>query len=70
MSVIYNATCEECGSDIKLADAELDGDLDLHVKFYPCQSCIDSAVDEKDEEISDLENEITSLQARLEDLGQ
>lgn len=46
----YQAKCYECGKDLDVDGTEVDGDLDMIVTIAPCQTCIDSAVEEAKEE--------------------
>lgn len=42
MSLIYQATCSDCGKDIDLVDWHIAKDGDVTVKVEPCQDCIET----------------------------
>ena len=46
----YDVKCYQCNSVLGVATTETDGDMDLYIKIEPCQTCIDSAVEEAKEE--------------------
>ncbi len=44
MSVIFEATCHACNSDLIIQSIELDADDDLRITVSPCQHCVKEAL--------------------------
>ena len=53
MSFIYEITCKECGKELEMKDAEIDGSLDLLITVTPCEVCIEDRVREAVKEYKD-----------------
>ncbi|KKM63964.1 hypothetical protein LCGC14_1506140 [marine sediment metagenome] len=39
----YDIKCHMCGDDLEVNKSTFDGDYDLSVEVYPCQTCIEEA---------------------------
>lgn len=42
----YKVVCTTCGSELDPEATEVDKDLDMTITIEPCQTCINSAVEE------------------------
>lgn len=42
----YKVKCMECGTELSAGETEVESDFDIHTTVEPCQTCIDSAVEE------------------------
>ena len=49
MPVIHNVTCGECGCDLTIEKCELDSDNDLFITVSQCETCVDEAKSEGDD---------------------
>jgi hypothetical protein len=43
MSIIYEATCSECGRELEVKSCRLDAGDDLIIEIVPCEDCISEA---------------------------
>lgn len=54
MSIVYEATCAECGTELTVTSVELDSSYDLCIKLAPCEECLEAAKSEGHEEGREL----------------
>ena len=50
MSIVYSATCTDCGSELEVRKTLLDSGGDLCITIIPCEKCLDVAREEARQE--------------------
>jgi hypothetical protein len=61
-------TCHECGNDLEIIEAELDGCNDLEISVELCRECCGPIEDESagwEQRAMDAENEVEDLHDKL-----
>ena len=53
MSIIYSATCTDCGSELEVRKTLLDSGGDLCITIIPCEKCIEVAVEDARQEFKE-----------------